>query len=44
MTAAAVCCPKAWYSPQTAAYILQFMFALHTAGQDNPAILGPQSS
>jgi hypothetical protein len=30
------------YSPQTAAYITQFLVALHTAGQDNPLIYGPQ--
>lgn len=30
------------YSPQTAAYIAQFLFALHTAGEDDPARWGPQ--
>lgn len=29
------------YSPQTAAYALQFLLALHTAGRDDPASLGP---
>ncbi len=32
------------YSPQTTAYALQFLLALHTAGQDNPAKWGPQVS
>ena len=30
------------YSPQTAAYIVQFLLALHTAGQDDPTIWGQQ--
>ena len=30
------------YSPQTASYIVQFLYALHTAGQDNPAVWGSQ--
>ncbi len=30
------------YSPQTAGYIAQFLFALHTAGQDDPVRWGPQ--
>ncbi len=32
------------YSPQTTAYAIQFLLALHTAGQDNPAKWGPQVS
>ncbi len=32
------------YSPQTAAYAIQFLLALHTAGQDDPALRGPQVS
>lgn len=30
------------YSPQTASYIVQFLYALHTAGEDNPVLWGPQ--
>ena len=30
------------YSPQALAYIVQFLLALHTAGQDDPARWGPQ--
>ncbi len=30
------------YSPQTASYAIQFLLALHTAGQDDPAARGPQ--
>lgn len=30
------------YSPQTLAYVTQFLLALHTAGQDDPAKWGPQ--
>lgn len=30
------------YGPQTAAYALQFLLALHTAGQDDPVRFGPQ--
>ncbi len=32
------------YSPQTASYALEFLLALHTAGQDDPARRGPQVS
>jgi hypothetical protein len=32
------------YSPQTISYVIQFMLALHTAGQDNPAKWGKQVS
>lgn len=32
------------YSPQSLAYALQFLLALHTAGRDDPAVLGPQVS
>lgn len=30
------------YSPQTASYAIQFLLALHTAGQDDPAARGAQ--
>jgi len=30
------------YSPQAIGYVAQFLLALHTAGQDNPATSGPQ--
>ncbi|MER3544689.1 MAG: hypothetical protein C4311_08805 [Chloroflexota bacterium] len=30
------------YSPQTIAYVAQFLLALHTAGRDDPALFGPQ--
>ncbi|MBN1667998.1 MAG: hypothetical protein JW862_12960, partial [Anaerolineales bacterium] len=30
------------YSPQAMGYVAQFMLALHTAGQDDPDIAGPQ--
>src|SRR5215203_4276398 len=30
------------YSPQTLAYVTQFLLALHTAGQDDPEKWGPQ--
>ena len=30
------------YSPQQLAYVVQFLLALHTAGQDDPARWGPQ--
>jgi hypothetical protein len=30
------------YSQQALAYVVQFLLALHTAGQDDPAIWGPQ--
>ncbi len=30
------------YSPQTVGYVTQFLLALHTAGQDDPTVWGPQ--
>ncbi|HEY7036699.1 MAG TPA: hypothetical protein VH482_35555 [Thermomicrobiales bacterium] len=30
------------YSPQQLAYVVEFLLALHTAGRDDPAVLGPQ--
>ncbi|MCA9524034.1 MAG: hypothetical protein KC609_23870 [Myxococcales bacterium] len=30
------------YSPQSLAYVVQFLFALHTAGEDDPTKSGPQ--
>jgi hypothetical protein len=30
------------YSPQTASYIIQYLYALHTSGQDDPGVWGAQ--